>query len=332
MCTGINNGSEAVQNLSKEEKILLVMAPAVNRNSLGQNKSELQEYTNFVMYDSLSYSSAQSMKNDLQSVGGQSKFPSSWGIDAEGGPVQRFAWYKMANLRQSSSLSDEQLAARLKEQAAVMKSAGINWTLAPVVDYTSNKSHWIYSRTPANTVEGVVDLSTKYLNVMNENDIMTTLKHYPGHGQTSLDSHKVVPEINQSKEDWQAGDGKIYSQLAPNAAMVMVGHLKFNKIDDKPASSSSVWMIDVLRTELGFKGIVVTDDLGMLQPKNTSECAKNAVDSLNSGADILLFVHSNVCNTAGIKAELSSSADLDIMRLDESAARVLDGKKKQFCN
>jgi beta-N-acetylhexosaminidase len=158
---------------------------------------------------------------------------------------------------------------------------------------------------------------------------LSTLKHFPGHGATAGDSHAGIPSTAMSEDAWLASDAVPFaSGIDGGAPILMFGHLAYTAVDAAPASLSAQWH-RIAREELGFEGVTLTDDLGMLQASGVpaySDPVANAVAAIAAGNDMVLAVVYSTPETAsrmvdGIAAAVDSGALL-AERLEEAATRV----------
>src|SRR5262249_27610563 len=149
--------------------------------------------------------------------------------------------------------------------------------------------------------------------------IAATVKHFPGHGHTTVDSHAALPVLTQSRESLDANDLPPFKAgIDAGAMLVMAGHLDVRAIDaDTPATFSHKVMVDLLRTQLGFKGVVVTDALDMA-PAQRYSVGDGAVRSLAAGADLLLMPADLKAAENGLRSGLRSGK-LSHERLVEAA-------------
>lgn len=187
-------------------------------------------------------------------------------VDEEGGVVERiwfdpttFSAAELGNLNNEQSTKDT-----VRETARILTSLGFNVNFAPVADIAfSNNSVMLY-RSYGSSPESVARQVSWTVEEYLENDIRPTVKHFPGHGRTSTDSHSGLPLIEISKEEWLDTDAIPFkAAIDAGTTFVMSGHIQFSSVDSAPASSSKIWLTDILREELGFKGIVVSDDIKM---------------------------------------------------------------------
>jgi beta-N-acetylhexosaminidase len=254
-------------------------------------------------------------------------------IDQEGGDVVRLSFdpYPGANeLRaQPAGATADAFAGR----GGLLASVGVNVNFGIVADVTSDRRSYIYSRTlgdsGAESAERVAAAVTA-----EQAHVASTLKHFPGHGRSADDSHFGIPVATVGADEWRASDAVPFSAgIEAGARFVMFGHLAFPAVDDVPASLSVAWH-DVLRRDLGFQGITVTDDLLMLQASGDarwSDPYANAVAALAAGNDALLYVFPADPSSVGIDVgvlvnTLSQAVESGIVpaaQLDASVLRML---------
>jgi len=177
-----------------------------------------------------------------------------------------------------------------REVARECKLTGIQVDFAPVLDVNSNpKNPVIGYRSFGEDPKRVAVLGAAFCKGMEQGGVMSVGKHFPGHGDTSVDSHKALPTVTHSNETLENVDFLPFVE-AQKAGMsgVMVGHLKVPALDKSgtPASLSKVITTDILRNKLGFNGLIFTDALAMKGAANANE--NNCVSAFRAGADILL--------------------------------------------
>lgn len=175
------------------------------------------------------------------------------------------------------------------EVARECKAMGIHVDFAPVLDVNSNPANPVIGyRSFGEDPQRVSALGVAYSKGMETQGVMSVSKHFPGHGDTSTDSHKALPTINHSRETLDQVDLQPFKDyIDAGMSGVMVGHLCIPAIDNSgaPASMSSKIITDLLKGELGFKGLVWTDALAM---KGANSSENNCVRALQAGADVLL--------------------------------------------
>lgn len=250
-------------------------------------------------------------------------------VDQEGGDVARLPWDREASavtLKNDAAAAAEQAFAA---RAALVRRAGIAVNFGVVADTTSDAGSFIYRRALGTSPEGSAERVAAA--VRGEGDtVLSTLKHFPGHGAAPGDSHATIPTAAMSYDAWLAADAVPFAAgIDAGAPLLMYGHLAFTAIDSAPASLSAEWH-RIAREELGFDGVAVTDDLGMLQSSGIPQYADpvaNAVAALVAGNDLVLTVVGSNAETAprtvdGIVAAVDSGT-LSEDRLRDAAERVM---------
>ncbi len=260
------------------------------------------------------------------------------GIDQEGGIVSRIPWDPAPapdELRdQPAAATHDAFAAR----AAALAASGVNVNFGIVADVTDDPSSFIYDRilgtSPAASAEHVAAAVDG-----ERGAVASTVKHFPGHGAAPGDSHVSVPSAPLSLDAWRAGPALPFeAAIDADVELVMTGHLSYPAVDAAPASLSSEWH-RILRDELGFDGVLVTDDMLMLQHNGLAEYAdpgENAIRAVAAGSDLLLYVLPADPSEFGISVEgLAASiagavADgrIPSERLEEAATRVLELRRE----
>ena len=222
-------------------------------------------------------------------------------VDHEGGRVQRFraGFTALPPLRLIGHQFDLDRAAGLELarrhgwlMAAELLSCGLDISFAPCVDLDYGLSEIIGDRAFHNRGAAVGELAVAYMHGMRDAGMAATGKHFPGHGAVVADSHLALPvdrrEFNDLTEELTP-----YRRLIDNGLpAVMVAHILFPGIDDKPASLSRRWIGEVLRGELRFNGAVFADDLSMAGAASFGDIVVRAAQALAAGCDVL-----PVCNS-----------------------------------
>ena len=199
-------------------------------------------------------------------------------------------------------VDDTNLAYKMGEIcAAEARPLGYTWTLAPCVDLAINKLNPIVNlRCQGDDVEKAIRIGGAYMRGLQDNGIIATLKHFPGDGVGFYDQHLTVGENTLTKNEWDNTYGKIYKTLINEGAMaVMPGHISlgsYDEIDEKmdmypPATLSKNLLTCLLKNQLGFEGIIVSDALNMGGHCGYINFYDGCCRFLESGGDCLLFVH-----------------------------------------
>ncbi|SET18300.1 beta-N-acetylhexosaminidase [Paenibacillus sp. NFR01] len=280
------------------------------------------------------------LTNDLKLSNWGNGVPLFISVDQEGGKVSRLpAEYASfpSNREVGNSGKTEDASQMGQLLAKAVRSAGFNMDFAPVLDINSNpKNPVIGDRSFGSSADLVTKLGLAEMNGIAEEGIVPVIKHFPGHGDTGVDSHLELPVVNKTpaqlaKLEWLPFQAAINAQ----ADVVMVAHILYPKLDpDKPASLSKAVIGDLLRDKMGFDGVVITDDLTMGAIVKNYTLAAAAVDSVQAGSDILLVAH-GYDNEASVRAALLKSVKsgaISEARIDESVRRILALKDKYKLN
>lgn len=270
------------------------------------------------------------LTSDLQAQSNE-KVPLFIGIDEEGGDVVRMA-EKLTpppSQKEIGATGDiEQAKTWAIKTAKSLKEMGINVNFAPVADVGSNDKR-SYS-TDANTVIDFVRAATKGYQ---QENIIYSLKHFPGIGKGKVDSHVDSSNIDASKDTLMAEDilpfKTIIDKNQPNDYFILVSHLKYPALDEEyPASLSSKIMTDLLRNELGYKGIIITDDMEMGAVANHNDFRSIGVNAVKAGADIVLVCHEYQHQQEVYLGLLDAvnSGEISQERIDESVKRIIKVK------
>lgn len=250
-------------------------------------------------------------------------------IDQEGGVVSRLPGDDFPASTSLKSEAVDRTAAAFVARASLVAQSGITVNFGTVADVTADPSSFIYGRAlgtdPATAAERVAAATTAQ-----EHFLASTLKHFPGHGAAPGDSHHAIPSTDETLDQWRASDAMPFAAgIDAGASVLMFGHLAYTSVDPAPASLSARWH-QIAREELGFDGVIVSDDLGMLQSSGVPAYADpvaNAISALSAGTDLVLMIAGSTDQTAGqivsgVTAAVGSGS-LSADRLAEAATRVM---------
>lgn len=259
------------------------------------------------------------------------------GVDQEGGSVERLRKIctSLPSVWGLSKLGENEL---LKAQDIIVSELielGFNTNFSPVLDINSNPSNPIIStRSISNKPKTVSIYSSKIIKLFLKRGIVPVAKHFPGHGDTSIDSHLSLPIINKSKSELnKSGLIPFKAAITNKVPIIMVGHLQLPKIEKNkkvPASLSKNIISDFLINELGFKGLIITDELNMKGVTKYHKLTSASYKATCSGADLLLF-NTDIKQTSKaykyIKGRAKKNKEL-LNRINESYNKIIQTKKK----
>lgn len=218
-------------------------------------------------------------------------------VDQEGGPVQRFreGFTRLPALARLGELYDRDPAAAIalaEEHAWVMgsevRAVDVDISFAPVVDLARG-NRAIGERAFHADPEAVSALAQAYLRGMRLAGMAATVKHFPGHGSVSEDTHFDAAVDPRTLDELRAADLVPFADcFDAGAEAVMLAHVTYPAVDAAPAGYSRVWIEDILRGELGFRGIVFSDDIGMAAAESAGGVAARIHAHLDAGCDLVL--------------------------------------------
>ena len=262
----------------------------------------------------------------------KSRVPMLFGMDAEWGFYQRiktahkFPWAMTLGAIQDNNLVYE-MASKIAEDA---KKMGIYWNFAPVVDVNTNpKNPIIGNRSFGSDVQNVIAKSLAYAQGLQDNGVLAAIKHFPGHGDTDVDSHLDLPVVKHSLERLN----KI--ELAPFKALMdkkiggaMIAHLyvpQLEKGKNIPASISYDIVTNLLKNKFRYEGLVITDALNMNAVAKKYPAGELDLRAFKAGNDVLLFSQ-DVPTGKKLRKEAIQKGEISEKRLEESVKKILKTK------
>ncbi len=277
-----------------------------------------------------------------QELQAKAKYPLFMAADIEEGVGQRFSgatWFAPPMALGEIARTDLDLALRLSEQmgAAIAQEAvaiGLNWLLGPVVDVNNNPNNPVINvRAFGETADVVAQLTSAFIrgtrSTKDRGSVLTSAKHFPGHGDTDTDSHLSLPLVNHDFERLQRLELVPFERaIAAGVDSIMTAHLQLPKVDPThPATLSRVTLTGLLRQDMGFGGLIVTDALvmgGITQQYGGNEAAVLAVAA---GADVVLMP-SDVEGAIAAICEAVHTGRISAEAIFQSVERIWRAKHK----
>lgn len=214
-------------------------------------------------------------------------------VDQEGGRVMRLGppALQLPPMRKLGDLDDEDFVVRVAEaQARELAALGFTMSFAPIADvHTREDNPIIGDRAFATTPDGVAKLAAAWARGLSRGGVLSCAKHFPGHGDTTVDSHLALPKVDRSRSDLDRIEIAAFAPLArdPNVASMMTAHVVYPGLDPtQPATLSRTVCTDLLRRDLGFEGVLFSDDLEMKAIE--LPVGEAAVRAVLAGCDVLL--------------------------------------------
>ncbi len=224
-------------------------------------------------------------------------------VDQEGGRVQRLrqGFVRLPSMQALAAAPDAlQLAAQCGWlMASEVLAVGLDFSFAPVLDLDHGRSTVIGSRSFGADPARVGELAAAFIAGMRDAGMAATGKHFPGHGWPEADSHVAIPRDERSLDEIRACDMQPFARLAPLLDGIMPAHVIYPQVDQQPAGFSRRWLQDILRGELGYRGVIFSDDLSMAGAHVAGAADARVAAALDAGCDMAL-----VCNDRGA-AELA---------------------------
>ena len=322
-----------VANMSDADKVGQLMMIGIHGKTLNDDaKFMLNEYRvgGIILFDRNMESKDQvkSLITDINKTGKSAGLtPLFIGIDQEGGAVARMEdqLIKVPPAEELGKEPIEQAVSLAKQSGTELKDLGFNINFAPVADLGLT-----YGRSFSTNPDDVVRYASAVGKAYDEAGLWYSYKHFPGIGKTDVDLHADTSVVPVSKETLLNEDTKVFvdliKQSKPNTYAIMVSHAMYPQIDpDHPSSLSKAIITDWLRKDMGYNGVVVTDDMDMGALAKHYTFGDMAVQSILAGSDILLVCHEYEHMQEAYNGLMKAVKDGRISkeRLDESVKRIL---------
>ena len=237
----------------------------------------------------------QSISKELKDCQDSSKIKMIFGVDEEGGTVVRVSAYKAfrnSKFKSPQELWQEGQLPKIledsKEKSKLLKSLGLNMNLAPVADVPTKSSSFIYARSYGRGAEKTAIYVSELIKTMNSDEILSSMKHFPGYGD-NVDTHTGIAIDNREYNTFENSDFLPFkSGIEAGAPTILVSHNIVKCMDKNFPASLSKKVHDILRDDLNFTGIILTDDLAMEAVKSYVENGEAAVQAVLAGNDMII--------------------------------------------
>jgi beta-N-acetylhexosaminidase len=333
---------EQIKQMTLDEKIGQMVIIGVDGTALSEQTRDLIERYHVggvILYKNNILNKAQTTDflNELKQVNTkQNKLPLWLSVDQEGGRVSRMPdeYSKLPTNRAIGKINNKEFSYKLGNiLGKELRSVGFNMDFAPVLDINSNPNNPVIGDRSFGANANVVSiLGVQTLLGIQAQKVASVVKHFPGHGDTSVDSHLDLPVVQTDLKRLRTFEWLPFKAAIDNKVdAIMVAHILLPKIDpDHPASFSKTIITNYLREELKFNGVVMTDDMTMGGIVNHYELKDAAVQAINAGCDVIMVAHEynkavEVLTNLKSKAE---TGEISEQRLDQSVYRILQLKQK----
>lgn len=330
-----------LENMSLREKVGQMMVAGLDGYALQQQGQALisQYHVGGVILFKSNVKDADQLVqliNDVKEANQLNPVPIFVSVDQEGGRVNRMP-SSIASLPSNAVIGkaeDGTISYEIGRTLGFQLNAfGFNMNFAPVLDINSNpKNPVIGDRSFGGDAKLVAGLGVETMKGLQEQGIIPVVKHFPGHGDTSVDSHTSLPVVKHEMDRLEQLELVPFRQaIGQGADAVMVAHILLPALDPTyPASLSPAVVDELLRKKMQFDGVVVTDDLTMGAITNSYTIGEAAVLAVKAGADLMLVCHGYQRAIEGMEAleQAVQSGEIPVKRIDESVKRILQLKRK----
>ncbi|WP_414830606.1 beta-N-acetylhexosaminidase [Alteromonas sp. H39] len=266
-----------------------------------------------VILFSRNYHDKQQLRELVRSIREAAGKPVLIAVDHEGGRVQRFreGFTRLPAMGeiQSMTSSPEEAAAIARccgvITASELKAVDIDFSFAPVLDI-NGISRVIGDRAFADNAKDVITLASAFIAGLHDCNMPAVGKHFPGHGSVAPDSHVDLPVDDRSLYDIERTDMVVFQKLVTQGKLdgIMPAHVIYSEVDNAPAGFSPVWLQQILKQQVGFKGAIFSDDLSMHGASVAGDYVSRARQALRAGCDMVLACN----NVAGAESILDNLA------------------------
>jgi beta-N-acetylhexosaminidase len=234
-------------------------------------------------------------------------------LDQEGGAVVRSLWVPPPPSAMALGAADDTDLARDVGAAVAraVKAMGFNWNFAPVLDLNNNpRNPVIAERSFGADPERAAELAMAWMDGSESEGVACCVKHFPGHGDTHLDSHRDLPTVDKDLAELERFEFAPFRRAAPHAPAVMTAHIVYPALDPhNPATMSRAILTDLLREKMGYEGVVITDGMDMHAIAHRYGAGDAAVNALAAGADMVMAIGSRETQEATLEAIAAAIAD-----------------------
>ncbi len=330
--TSVAWADSTLKTMSVDEKIgqlfMMSVFPDANKGNMGKEYEEAKKYhVGGVCFFAGDAATQIKITNEFNN---EAKIPLLIGIDGEWGPAMRVTdALPFPYAMNVGAVSDSNLVYEMGQQIGKQcHRLGVHINFAPVHDLNSNPLNPVINyRSYGSGTENVSEKVRNYINGMQSEGVLAVAKHFPGHGDTKTDSHHALPVIKKSREDFEQNEFVPFrSSINDGLQAIMIGHLDVPSLDtvDMPASLSPEIIQNIVKGEMGFNGLIVSDALNMYAVAKGYE--NHYLKAFEAGNDILLFPADLGEGVRQLKVGLENG-DITVDQLDERCRRVLAYKK-----
>jgi len=328
-----------VNSLSIEEKVGQMLMVGLNvLNPIKELKTLILKYKvgGVILYKKnyRNYDELVKLINEIKSMNSRNRIPIFIAIDQEGGRVNRMP-KDFLNLPSSYRLAKNKGENLVKLSgeitARLLIKTGFNMNFAPVLDIKRfEDNHAIGDRAFGDNIEEIENYGIDYMKALQNNNIISVIKHFPGHGLTIKDSHFSIPKVKKDVKKIEEEDIYPFKKAIENGAdSILVSHLIIKNMTQKiPASMSKKFITKYLRKKYRFRGLIITDDLKMKGVKFLLGKHRSIKKAFYAGNDMILFKYEKDEKLMNSIIEDVKSDSLKQARINRAVKRILNIKEK----
>lgn len=351
---------EKLDSLTNEDKIALMLMPSFRKPSNGNiNNNNIKEillsheYAGVILFAENTPNIETTMRfiDMLQDANKNNDTRLLIAIDQEGGRVARLEiWTNMPGNMALAATNNPQYAYEAgKIIGKELRLLGINTDLAPVVDVNSNPSNPVIGiRSFSDDPEIVSVYAEQFINWLHSEGIATSLKHFPGHGDTSTDTHTNLSIVEKTYDELKNTELKPFQDLIDDTEMIMTAHIQYPNIDTEayvskndwdiytvPATLSKRMLTDILRNDMGYNWLIITDALDMATISKQFEKVDASIRAINAWVDILLMPFTYDYNKDELNTYIETLAskigtEINEENVNASVKRILKLKEEKW--
>ncbi|MGL5347059.1 MAG: beta-N-acetylhexosaminidase [Peptostreptococcaceae bacterium] len=334
-----NHIKERIASMTLEEKIGQIIIAGFNGNVVNSEVTTLLEDLKVggVILFGRNIETSKQLKTLTKDIKNLNKdIPPFISIDEEGGRVSRVPndTKKFPKAKSVGDTNDTKYAYKNgNDIGKTLKELGINMDHAPVLDIYSNPQNTVIGdRAFGSNEDTVSKMGIATMKGLEDANVIPTVKHFPGHGDTDVDSHIGLPIVTKELSELNKFEFIPFKKaIDKNCDVVMISHIILDKIDHQnPSTLSKKVITDILKKDLGFKGVVITDDINMGAITQNYSVKEASIKSIQAGVDIIL-IGNDVEITKRVIDEIKSAVEnnvIDESRIDESVYKILKLKEK----
>ncbi|MDO5154602.1 MAG: glycoside hydrolase family 3 N-terminal domain-containing protein [Eubacteriales bacterium] len=320
-----------IEQMTLEEKISQLMILTNPKDITVANIQEFQPGGVILFSVDFNGKTVEQVRGKVDQLQEVSNYPMLVCVDEEGGSVSRISGLVNAGIPAfygARQLGNEKNWKLVKEQTlqkvALLRELGINVNFDPVADVTTSESSYMYSRSAAGDVKTVSKYVKTVVSVMKKENCISCVKHFPGYGENG-NTHEVYIKDTRERMQYEDIDFKPFQTgIKAGADMVMVSHIVMQSVDDKNPASLSKSVHDILRKDLAFDSVIISDDLNMRAVLDKMTLAKASEKALEAGND-MIFSADFQASMRGIKKGIRKGRITE-EQIDQAVYRVLKMK------